>query len=154
MQKVFLIITLVIATLICKAQDSLEFAQVYYKNAWRIIDNKGNFILGQGYGVGMFQNLCFSDKLAMSIKDNKVGFIDFKGKQVIIGRDLGQPHQTIHFLLEIGSRYLRLIARMNYKTQNPDALTQKVNWLLRQFLISYHTLKMELPPRKKMIASC
>ena len=154
MQKVFLIITLVITTLICKAQDSLEFAQVYYKNAWRIIDNKGNFILDQGYGVGMFQNLCFSDKLAMSIKDNKVGFIDFKGKQVIIGRDLGQPHQTIHFLLEIESRYLRLIARMNYKTQNPDALTQKVNWLFRQFLISYHTLKMELPPRKKMIASC
>ena len=83
MQKTFLIITFLIATVICKAQDSLEFAQVYYKNAWHIIDKKGNFILDQGYGVGMYQNLCFSDNLAMSIKDSKIGFIDFKGNQVI-----------------------------------------------------------------------
>jgi len=83
MQKTFLIISLLVATIICKAQDSLEFAQVYYKNAWHIIDKKGNFILDQGYGVGMYQNLCFSDNLAMSIKDNKIGFIDFKGNQVI-----------------------------------------------------------------------
>jgi hypothetical protein len=77
MQKAFLIISLLNATIICKAQDSLEFAQVYYKNAWHIIDKKGNFILDQEYGVGIYQNLCFSDNLAMSIKNNKIGFVDF-----------------------------------------------------------------------------
>lgn len=83
MQKTLLIFALLFLSVISKAQDSLEFAQVYFKNAWHIIDRNGNFILDQGYGVGMYQNLCFSDKLAMSIKDNKVGFIDFKGNQVI-----------------------------------------------------------------------
>lgn len=83
MQKAFLIISLLIATVVCKAQDSLEFAQVYYKNAWHIIDKRGNFILDQGYGIPVYQNLCFSDNLAMSIKDNKIGFIDFEGNQVI-----------------------------------------------------------------------
>lgn len=83
MPKTFLIIALLFTSITSQAQDSLEFAQVYYKNAWHIIDKQGNFILNQGYGVGMHQNLCFTDNLAMSIKDNKVGFIDFKGNQII-----------------------------------------------------------------------
>lgn len=83
MVKTFLILSLALAGVICQAQDSLEFAQVYYKNAWHIIDRQGNFILDQGYGVGMYQHLCFSDNLAMSIKNSKVGFIDFKGNQII-----------------------------------------------------------------------
>ena len=80
MLKAILILSLLLPGIICKAQDSLEFAQVYYKNAWHIIDRKGNFIIAQGME---YENLCFSDSLAMSIKDNKVGFIDFKGNQVI-----------------------------------------------------------------------
>src|SRR5215510_5818524 len=83
MLKFLLVISLMLVGVICHAQDTLEFAQVYYRNAWHIIDRKGNFILDQGYGVGMYQNLCFSDNMAMSIKDSKVGFIDFKGNQVI-----------------------------------------------------------------------
>lgn len=83
MLKTFLILALGLTSVICLAQDSLEFAQVYYKNAWHIIDKQGNFLLNQGYGTGMYQNLCFTDNLAMSIKGNKVGFIDFKGNQVI-----------------------------------------------------------------------
>ncbi|MBT1696417.1 WG repeat-containing protein [Fulvivirgaceae bacterium PWU4] len=83
MLKTVLILALTLAGFISRAQDSLEFAQVYYKNAWHIIDKRGNFILNQGYRVGMYQNLCFTDNLAMSIADNKVGFTDFKGNQVI-----------------------------------------------------------------------
>jgi hypothetical protein len=89
MLKAFLILALLLPSVVSKAQDSLEFAQVYYKNAWHIIDKKGNFILDQRYGVGMYKNLCFSDNLAMSIKDNKVGFIDFKGNQIIPNKFAG-----------------------------------------------------------------
>lgn len=83
MVKTILILLLALAGVICQAQDSLEFAQVYCKNAWHIIDRQGNFILDQGYGVGMYQQLCLSDNLAMSITNQKIGFIDFKGNQII-----------------------------------------------------------------------
>jgi hypothetical protein len=83
MLKIILSLTITFTGFICLAQDSLEFAQVYYKKAWHIIDKQGNLILNQGYGVEIYRNLCFTEELTMSFKDNKVGFMDFKGNQVI-----------------------------------------------------------------------
>ena len=83
MLKITVIQALILASFVCHGQDSIEFAEVYYKDAWRIIDRNGNFILEQEYGVGMYQNLCFEEKLAMSIKGDKVGFIDFNGNEII-----------------------------------------------------------------------
>jgi hypothetical protein len=57
--KHLLITLLIFLTFPCYSQDTstIEFAQVYYKKQWRIIDRQGNFILNQGYGVG--SNLLF-----------------------------------------------------------------------------------------------
>jgi hypothetical protein len=79
------IIILILLTLASYSQDTstIEFAQVYYNKAWRIIDKRGNFILNQGYGVGSYQSLCFGDKLAVSYQNKKFGFTDFTNKQVI-----------------------------------------------------------------------
>lgn len=87
MRSLLLTITTLFA-LAAFSQDtaSLEFAQVYYKNAWRIIDKQGNFILNQEYGVGSYWNLCFSEQLAVSFQNGKYGFTDFSNKQII-------PHQ-------------------------------------------------------------
>jgi hypothetical protein len=79
----FLTIVLTIFTFSSYSQDSIEFAQVYYKQAWRIIDREGKFILDQAYGVGVYQSLCFGDSLAISYKNNKFGFTDFSNNQVI-----------------------------------------------------------------------
>lgn len=81
----FLLIILNLATLPIFSQDNstLEFAQVFYKKAWRIIDRNGNFILNQEYGIGSYQSLCFPDKLSISSKNRKFGFTDFSNKQVI-----------------------------------------------------------------------
>jgi len=63
--------------------SSLEFAQVYYNKAWRIIDRQGKFILNQHYGVGSYESLCFSDELAISCRGGKFGFTDFSNRQVV-----------------------------------------------------------------------
>lgn len=81
--KSILLILLTLLTALAHSQDTLEFAQVYYKKAWRIIDRQGNFILNQVYGVGSYHSLCFADKLAVSFKDDKFGFTDFSNNQVI-----------------------------------------------------------------------
>jgi hypothetical protein len=83
--KPVLVILLILCTGPAHSQDtsSIEFAQVYYKKAWRIIDKQGNFILNQEYGVGSYQSLCFTDKLAVSFKNGKYGFTDFSNNQVI-----------------------------------------------------------------------
>ncbi len=81
-------IILTLWTLASYTQDSstIEFAQVYYNKAWRIIDKQGKFILNQEYGVGSYQSLCFSERLAVSYKNKKFGFTDFANKQVIPNR--------------------------------------------------------------------
>ena len=81
----FLIIILTFWTLASYSQDTstIEFAQVYYSKAWRIIDRQGKFILNQEYGVGSYRELCFGDKLAVSYKNKKFGFTDFANKQII-----------------------------------------------------------------------
>lgn len=57
---------------------------MFYNNAWRIIDRQGKFILNQEFGVGSYQSMCFSDKLAISYtKKGKFGFTDFSNKPVI-----------------------------------------------------------------------
>lgn len=70
---------------LAKGQQKSEivFAQVYYQNAWRIIDTKGDFLLSQKYGVGSYENLCFTDGLALSYDEGKFGFTDFEDNQVI-----------------------------------------------------------------------
>lgn len=80
-----LIIILTFWTLASYSQDTstIEFAQVYYNKAWRIIDRQGKFILDQEYGVGSYRELCFGDKLAVSYKNKKFGFTDFTNKQII-----------------------------------------------------------------------
>lgn len=84
----FLFTISTIWTLTTFSQDTsiLEFAEVYYKKAWRIIDRQGKFILNQEYGVGSYRALCFGDKLAVSYKNKKFGFTDFANKQIIPNR--------------------------------------------------------------------
>ncbi len=95
-------------TIISKAQNTsdLIFAQVYYKNAWRIIDTNGNFMLSQKYGVGSYQNLCFTDGLALSFSENKFGFTDFKDKQVIPNKyDAAQCFQFGYASVAVGQKW-------------------------------------------------
>jgi len=83
MRKITAIILLFLVGQLLFGQDSIEHAQVYYNNAWRIIDKNGNFILNQGYGVDIYECLCFTDKVAISYKNKKVGFVDFSNNQII-----------------------------------------------------------------------
>lgn len=78
-----IILTLWIFTTFSQDTSTLEFAQVYYKKAWRIIDRQGKFILNQEYGVGSYRELCFGDKLAVSYQNKKFGFTDFENRQII-----------------------------------------------------------------------
>ena len=84
MRWIFLIF-FTLSTLNSFTQDTatIEFAQVFYNNAWRIIDRQGKFILNLETGAGPYENLCFGDKLAISYKNKKYGFINFSNKQVI-----------------------------------------------------------------------
>jgi WG containing repeat len=83
MLKTFLVVASLFTSVISMGQDSLEFARVFYRKAWHIIDKKGNLILKQGNYIGPYQDLCFTDNLAMFTKDKKIGFADFAGNQVI-----------------------------------------------------------------------
>lgn len=107
MRKRFLILFFAI-TIISKAQNTSEitFAQVYYKEAWRIIDTNGNFMLSQKYGVGSYQNLCFTDGLALSFSESKFGFTDFKDKQVIPNKyDAAQCFQFGYASVAVGQKW-------------------------------------------------
>lgn len=103
-----LLILFLVMTTISKAQDTSDiiFAQVYYKEAWRIIDTNGNFILSQKYGVGSYQSLCFTDGLALSFSENKFGFTDFRDKQVIPNKyDAAQCFQFGFAPVAVGQRW-------------------------------------------------
>ena len=68
-------------TVFSQDTTTIELAQVNYKNQWRIIDKKGNFMFG-GKPVS-YPCLCFTDKLAQSYQNKSFGFMDLDGKQVI-----------------------------------------------------------------------
>lgn len=102
------LILFILMTTISKGQDTSEiiFAQVYYEKAWRIIDINGNFMLSQKYGVGSYQNLCFTDGLALSFSENKFGFTDFTDKQVIPNKyDAAQCFQFGYASVAVGQKW-------------------------------------------------
>jgi hypothetical protein len=68
-----------------QAQDTtyIEFAQVFYKKQWHVIDKKGNFLFNPRYQVGSYQNFCFSDSAVMTFENEKFGFNVFNDSVLI-----------------------------------------------------------------------
>lgn len=79
----FLLFFLLPFSLFAQDTTTLTYARVYVDKAWKIINPQGKLILNQGYGVDIENQLCFSEGLAVSRQDDKFGFTDFSGKQVI-----------------------------------------------------------------------
>jgi hypothetical protein len=83
--KALLIFKFIILTSLCQAQDSIDYANVYYKNEWRIIDRNGEFIREGEHGLHAINNLCFGLEPGLSYQEDtgKFGFVDIGGKMII-----------------------------------------------------------------------
>jgi hypothetical protein len=63
------------------AQETIEYAPVLVEGTWKCIDRNGNFILSEYPSQADY--ISFEDKLALSIKDKKYGYVDLQNKLVI-----------------------------------------------------------------------